>query len=263
MAPHLTDEELDVIHTKMYQRWSRHAILNEITQMRKARCVEPPQIWAIRRAMRGCTHKRCRVETRGRRPALTEKQGQRLDVARQKLVRKADGEYEVTYAALLKSARVSVHRSTASRYLGPDVRWRRMREKPPRTAAHIASRAQICAAWRKRPKDFWTKRVDLIIDNKRFAVPCSQAARKRLRQQAVRGVLRKRSEGVAPGCTKPSKQKHKFNAGGYVSILAGICCDRIALWEEVRGRWTSAEAARMYAGPIRQTLQKRRPGKRS
>ena len=45
--------------------------------------------------------------------------------------------------------------------------------------------------------------------------------------------------------------------------MAGVCNDRIVLWEEIRGRWCASAAAAMYAGPIKQALEKHRPGKRS
>ena len=45
--------------------------------------------------------------------------------------------------------------------------------------------------------------------------------------------------------------------------MAGICGDRIVLWEEVIGRWSGQRAADLYAGPIKRALQKHRPGKRS
>ena len=115
MAPHLTNEKLDVIQEKTCLRWTRSAIHQAVVDMRVARGVEPPQIWAIRRAMKGCTHRRAPVETRGRKSSLTDKEVQRLERTRQNLVRKADGEYEVTYAALMKAARVSV-RSASGRW---------------------------------------------------------------------------------------------------------------------------------------------------
>ena len=46
-----------------------------------------------------------------------------------------------------------------------------------------------------------------------------------------------------------------------VSICAGICGDKIVLWEEVKGPWSGQKAADMYKGPISKALQKHRPKK--
>ena len=99
--------------------------------------------------------------------------------------------------------------------------------------------------WRQKPATFWTEKVDLSIDAKKYPLPGSDAAARRLSQQKVRGVLRTRHEGLKPGFTRPNITKHKFNAGGHVHILGGICGDRIVLWEEIQGRWCGQRAADM------------------
>ena len=263
MAPHLKNDELDFITKQVAWRKTATDIHAELARRRLKDKLDPPKIWAVRRAMRGSTHKRGRVETRGRSKKVTPSQAKRLEKCRVKLIQEAAGEYEVTYPMLLQAAKLSVHRTTASRSLGPQVRWRRLREKPPRTEAHEDTRRTVCARWRRKPKSFWTDTVDLIIDNKKFPIPTTLKAKKRLRSQRVRGVHRTRKEGLKKAFTKPSARKHKFNPGSSVSILAGICGDRIVLWEEVPGRWTGAAAAAMYEGPIKKTLQKHRPHKRS
>ena len=42
-----------------------------ISAKRRARKVDPPKIWAVRRAVKGTTHLRDRTETRGRKPKMT------------------------------------------------------------------------------------------------------------------------------------------------------------------------------------------------
>ena len=54
-----------------------------------------------------------------------------------------------------------------------------------------------------------------------------------------------------------------MNTGGVANIMAGICDDRVVLWEEVGKRWCGARAAEMYRGPVIKCLRKRRPSKRS
>ena len=265
MAPHLSGAELDMVRQRVAQHMCASDILAAIAATRKKDRVAAPKIWAVRRAMAGATHLHGQAETRGRRKKLTSTQAQRLFDKRRALVARARGERYVPLQEVRRAARVpAIDDTTAARYLRAyGVVWRRMREKPPRTEAHEESRKAVCNTWRKRPASFWTDSVDLIIDAKKYALPGNDAAARRLRQQRVQATLRTRGEGLDPGHTRPHPKKHNFNAGGYARILAGICGDRVVLWEEVRGSWSGQRAADMYAGPIKRVLQKHRPGKRS
>ena len=62
MAPHLTPTELDQIAGMRQQRPA--AILQAINAARERQEIEPVQVWAIRRALKGVTRKRGRSETR-------------------------------------------------------------------------------------------------------------------------------------------------------------------------------------------------------
>lgn len=264
MAPHLTPAELDAIVQDVAHHRTAAEIHARIAAARGASGTPAPQIWAVRRAARGVTHKRSAMETRGRKKALTAAQVKRLNASRVKLVKQAGAQREVTYKDIMRKARVKVHRTTAARCLAPmGVKWRRLREKPPRTAEHEEARVQVCREWSRKRKTFWTNTVDLIIDCKKFPAPTTAPSRKRLRQQHVRGALRTRKEGLAAGCVKPNARKHKFNPGGQVHILAGVCGDRVVVWEEIHGRWNARAATAMYEGPILKTLKRRRPGKRA
>jgi hypothetical protein len=157
-APHLTDEELDFIHEKASLRWCADDILAEVARLRSKAGIMAPKVWAVRRAMRGHTHKRSRVETRGREKSLTRAQVLRLERVRQQLIEEADGAYEVTYSMMLRKAKLKVSRWTAARELRDfGVKWRRMREKPPRTEAHEADRSNVCQEWCKKPAGFWVR----------------------------------------------------------------------------------------------------------
>lgn len=102
----------------------------------------------------------------------------------------------------------------------------------------------------------------MIIDNKRWDVPTTKKAQEYLAKQNVRGQLRTPDEGLKPFFVKPCKRKHRMNAGGSVSVCAGISGGRIVLWEYVKGRWNGQEAARMYSGPILTTLRRHRRHRR-
>ena len=103
----------------------------------------------------------------------------------------------------------------------------------------------------------------MIIDNKKFDIPVTEAAREHLLKQKVTKQIRTAGEGITPGFTKPNKKRHQINPGGSVQICAGISGDRVVLWEDVGKRWNGERAAEMYLGPILKTLKKVRGVKAS
>ena len=132
MAPHLTPTELDLITALAAKKHSASEILEKIKKQRQRERLDPPKIWAVRRALAGATHLRGRPETRGRPRKLSPAQTQRMFKKRAELILQADGEQYVTVEETVRRARVPhVHVSTATRYLAQlGVKWRRMREKP-------------------------------------------------------------------------------------------------------------------------------------
>ena len=71
MAPHLSLAELDLIAKSSGEQKASKDIHALISAKRRARKVDPPKIWAVRRAVKGTTHLRDRTETRGRKPKMT------------------------------------------------------------------------------------------------------------------------------------------------------------------------------------------------
>ena len=185
MAPHLSPVELDEITVSVANGKTAQAILSAIAKRRARAKIDAPKIWAVRRAMAGATHKRGVPESRERKKKLTTVQASRMFKKRGQLIVKDGGEQYVSYDAVVASSRVpKIHRTTVSRYLGESgVKWRRMREKPPRTECHEEDRMEVCRIWRNKPATFWTDSVDLIIDAKKYATPGNAAAARRLRQQ--------------------------------------------------------------------------------
>ena len=106
------------IHTKM------------CAQRRRCNEVEPC-LTAIRRALKGITHKRSRLETRGRPKVLTARNLKAVDAARKRLIAKMDSTQEVHWSDLLRASRVpKVDPTTLAKNMraaGYDVKWR-----PPR-----------------------------------------------------------------------------------------------------------------------------------
>ena len=96
MAPHLAPAELDLITPLVAKKHSASEILGKIKKQRQRDKIDPPMIWAIRRAMAGATHLRGRPENRGRPRKLSPAQTQRLSKKRAELIVQADGERYVT-----------------------------------------------------------------------------------------------------------------------------------------------------------------------
>ena len=72
MAPHVSGQELDTVRLCVAKHMPAAEILSAIAQERKKVHVEPPKIWAVRRAMAGSTHLQGKGETRGRAMRLTD-----------------------------------------------------------------------------------------------------------------------------------------------------------------------------------------------
>jgi len=267
MAPRLTGTELDLI-----KAWSGKdkltpaQIHHKVAALRARRSMASPDLTSVRRALRGESFRSGLVETRGRKRLLTLRKVRALNATRKQLIKKAKGEYEVRWADVIKKTRgVKCHRSTAIRgfaHAGLGVRWRRAREKLQRSPEMVKERLDICSKWQKFPASHWMEKVDMIIDNKQWAIPTSEQARRHLRQQRVRGHLRTPAEGLQPEFTKPSPRKHRINPGGSVNLCAGVSGDQVVFWEYLSGPWGGDAAAALYQGPILKCLQKNRGVKR-
>ena len=175
-----------------------------------------PNLTTVRRALKGITHKRSLVETRGRKRLLSDQNVRSLDRARRKLIEKADGEYEVHWPDVIRAARVrTVHPTTAAKRMaaaGIDVKWRAPRLKLPRGAADRSERKRICDRLRKHRITFWTQQLDLYMDNKAWKTPSTARGRRFLHEPRARGHLRKPGEGLEEAFTKPHPRKHRCRA---------------------------------------------------
>ena len=152
-----------------------------------------------------------------------------------------------------------VHETTAKRALHAasiKIAARRPRAKPQRKASHVAERYEVCRCWRRLPNDYFTHKVDLIIDNKHWEVPTTPEARAFKSTLGVRYQMRTRSEGLLPQYTKPNPKRSRQFLGGSVTVCADIRQDRVVLWEYIPGRWDGEAAAGMYRGPIQQVFNR-------
>eukprot|EP00959_Pyramimonas_sp_CCMP1952_P322589 6750463-Pyramimonas_sp.AAC.1 len=60
----------------------------------------------------------------------------------------------------------------------------------------MAARVDMCTTWKHLPNDFFTDRVDAIIDNEVSPIPTYARAKTHARKSRVRGHLRTRGEGL-------------------------------------------------------------------
>jgi hypothetical protein len=69
----------------------------------------------------------------------------------------------------------------------------------------------------------------------------------------VTGHLRKGSEGVDAGFTKP-REKHSFIGMPSATISAAVAKDRVLMWHVVPGKWNGDAAAQMYEHHLKPAL---------
>ena len=267
MVRQLSATELDSLLEWRTRGMGAVEIHAKLVAARRKRRQQAPNITTVRRALSGKTHRRGRVETRGRKKKLSDVNVRRIEAARKELIKKADGEREVHWDDVLTRARVPrLHRSTAARSLqnaGYNVRWRPAREKPMRSDIDEAERRRICGKLRKLPEKYWQHRVDMYMDNKLWDLPVTPQGKRFLRKIKVRGHLRTPEEGLEDGFTKPNRKSHKVNTGGKVSVCAAIIGGRVRVWHYLTSKWTGAVAETLYKDVLHPALVKHRGKKRS
>ena len=215
MAPHLTAQELDQIQAKGAAGWTPAEVHSWISARRARKGILAPNITNIRKALKGNTYRRGITETRGRKRALSAHVVRHMNQTRRSLIRTAGGNREVRWKDVIRKSRApKVHRSTALRAFRRakiNVAARRPRAKPQRTKAQAAARVEACQVLSARCPAYFSRVVDLIIDNKRFELPTHERARQYLKSQRVRFHLRTpsettsslRSASTPPACAAP------------------------------------------------------------
>ena len=116
MVRHLSPKELDLVHRWQGDGLSVTKIHENILAARSKLRQSAPNLTTVRRALKGKTFKRGRVETRGRKTKLSARNLTALNTARIALIKKSGGKHEVHWEDIQKKARVQhVHRTTAAR----------------------------------------------------------------------------------------------------------------------------------------------------
>ena len=106
MAPHLSPEEQDLLFASAASGKSAVEIWNVLAKKRRARGVDMMNVTAIRRFLRGKTHRRGMVETRGRKPIFTRKNVLAMDATRKKFIKKTRGAFRATWKGIRARARM-------------------------------------------------------------------------------------------------------------------------------------------------------------
>ena len=238
----------------------------QLAKVRRSRGVDMVNITAVRRFMRGKSHRRGKVETRGRKRVFTRRNVLAMDATRRKFIKDTRGTRRAKWQMCRARARLpEAHTSTVARAFareGIHVKLRPSRGKPQRTAEHEQERKDICGKMRRWPVERFTDGIDLIIDNKRFDTPTTPAARDHLAKQKLHAQLRTRGEGLQKYFTKPRAGIHRKNVGGSVMVCAGISNCKIVLWVYCK-KWNAQVAVDTYKGPIMKALKKHRGVKTS
>ena len=234
MAPHLTRTERDTL-MDWRQKFTPIQIHYKLQRLRARRNIACPDLTAVRKFLKGKTHRRGAIETRGAKSKWTRAHVSATNRERRKRNKAIKGTRFIKWDKITKGARLlKVHRTTAAQAFireGIPAKYRPSREKPDRTQEHDEERAKLCGKMRKWPVEKFTDELDMIMDCKQWEAALTPEGRNHQAKQAVHGQIRTPAEGLEADSSKANKKKHRKSVGGYVRVLAGISNSRIVLLE--------------------------------
>ena len=198
----------------------------------------------------------------GRRPVLQEKAIDKAERCLKQLIRKANGEKEVTMAMVKEALHTPASVRTLQRALhARDIRFRKLREKPRLTAEDVAARLAFATKYRSKSKEWWCSHLDMIIDLKNFPAYLNAQTRAHAAQREVRGAYRKKGDGLSEGYTTVNKTL-RFNPGARsIMIAAGVGKGRVLMWEPIERQWSGAAAEDLYGTTMARILRRHYPNK--
>ena len=124
-----------------------------------------------------------------------------MNKVRKLLVKQCKGTKYIKWDTIQRKSRVRKgdHTTVAKAFAraGIPAKWRPNRQKPQRKPEHIAERVLMTHKMKSYPVDFFSKKVDLIIDNKTWAIATTPEARDHLRKSNVVGQIRLPEEGLS------------------------------------------------------------------
>ena len=137
-----------------------------------------------------------------------------------------------------------------------------MRSKPLLTKRDVKERFAFAKKYRKKPRSFWRRKVDLSWDLKNWQVYVTAAARAYAAMREVRGAYRPQGGGLGEGYVVAPKTL-RYNTGvRSVKIAGGVGKGRLRVWHDVGKKWNGKVASDVYCGPLRAALKRCSPRKR-
>ena len=252
----LTAAEQQKIHTVLGEKGTPTEALARINNDRRLKKIRPVVPSTVHRFCKGMTHKIGKSEARGRKRILSRTDILKLDRARRRLIKKSNNQKMVTYQDVLDEADLDVEpclRAVEDALRSEGVSFKTPRHKILVSEDDAKVRFETASKWVKHPEKYWSDDIHGYYDGKDFPMPLTPKQRKKFRQTLVTGHLRKPSEGLDRGFTKP-RQKHSFLGLPSVTICAAVAKDRVIMWHEVAGRWNGQAAANMYENHLKPAL---------
>lgn len=232
--------------------------LRAVNAQRVGKNIREVEKSTVYRFAKGLTHKRGAAETRGRKRSLSKQNVRKLDTVRRRLIKTADNEKRVTHADVIKEAcltDVACQRVCEDALRAEGVSFKAPRRKIQISEEDAKHRLRVAKVWVRHRRSYWSKSVHAYVDNKSFPIPRTPKQRKRFRQTMITGHLRKSSEGIDRGFTKP-REKHSFIGIPSVTISAAVAKDKVIMWYVVPGKWNGAAAAAMYEDHLQPALER-------
>lgn len=162
------------------------------------------------------------------------------------LVRKADAQQEITLSSIVAKAGVNVcERTVRDGMKDKKYSFLKLKEKPLLTDDDVAKRKLGTGAHKRRSRLQWVQTPHAIIDNKKFPKTNCPKSREYTARRSVRGAYMKKGSQPKRWLVKPKNGSNTVKYCG-VTVAAGVIKGKIRFWHYVNGRWTAAEAERMY-----------------
>ena len=200
----------------------------------------------------------------GRPPALTDADVTKLCATLDKMVDEADVGYEVTLAMLMKKAKPKAcSKVVADALHRRGYKFFDLRQKPVLTPEDVKQRFAFAERWRKKPKAFWLRAIDIHLDNHHVKCATTAKGRKMLSSRCVRGVYRTRGTGLKGSHCKSSKKlKQSTGAKGFL-IAGGVGNGKVLVWHTLQGQWSGEAAADLYIKVVLPALKRAYPKKKT
>ena len=107
----------------------------------------------------------------------------------EQMVDEADAEREVTLPMVMRRCRLKLSERTVANALHAQGYWfRKLRNKMILTPDDVAERLAWATKFKKMPREWWQKQIQIHLDNHCFKVATTSRGRKLLAKRRVRGV---------------------------------------------------------------------------